>query len=216
MSMPEICLSTRANQLLRWQQAFPQGRISAAIGELEPFLRHEGLVWLHADAMPGRNVEDAIRNIREITPVARFIVLSSMPAPADALSALQLGAQGYCHTLATPKMLQQVALVVRNGGLWIGPDLLNRLTGTLGATLFPTSPHKASILQQLSTREQEVSLQVGSGASNKEIATVLGITERTVKAHLGSIFEKLGIRDRLQLALLLSQEESDRFQQIGV
>ncbi len=207
--MTEICLSTRANQLLRWQQAFPQGKISATARELAPFLQNEDLVWLHADGMPGRSVEEAIRTIREITPTARFIVLSSMPATADALAALQLGAQGYCHALATPQMLQQVALVVRNGGLWIGPELLNRLTGTLAAALLPSPSPPTSFLQQLSAREREVALQVGSGASNKEIATSLGITERTVKAHMGSIFEKLEIRDRLQLALLLSQAESE-------
>ncbi len=215
--MIEICLSSRANQLLRWQQAFPHGRISPAIGDLKPFLQPEGLIWLHADGIPDRNVEEAIRTIREMTPAARVTVLSSMPDPAEALAAFQLGARGYCHVLATPQMLQQVALVIRNGGLWLGPDLLNRLAGTLGASLMPPSPSsQASILQSLSPREQEVALQVGSGASNKEIAAALGITERTVKAHMGSIFEKLGIRDRLQLALLLSQDESDSFQQISV
>ncbi len=215
--MTEICLSTRANQLLRWQQAFPQGRIFATPGEFKPLLRPEGLVWLHADGLPGSKVDEAVRSIRESTPAARLIVLSSMPSPTDALSALQLGARGFCHALATPKMLQQVALVVGNGGLWIGPDLLNRLSGTIGAALAPSAPStQPSLLLQLSTREQEVALQVGSGASNKEIANCLGITERTVKAHMGSIFEKLGIRDRLQLALLLSQEESESFQQISV
>lgn len=213
--MRDICISTRANQLRRWQQAFPQGRIVAAPGKLGPFLQTESLIWLHADGLPGQNMKEIVRTIHESMPAARFIVLSSMPAPADALAALQLGARGYCHALATPQMLQQVALVVNNGGLWIGPDLLNRLSGSLGTALAPTLPStQSSILHQLSAREQEVARQVESGASNKEIAAALDITERTVKAHMGSIFEKLDIRDRLQLALLLSQEKSDSGQSL--
>jgi DNA-binding NarL/FixJ family response regulator len=55
----------------------------------------------------------------------------------------------------------------------------------------------------LTEREREVARAVASGASNKEIARRLGITERSVKAHTGAIFEKLGVRDRLQLSLVV-------------
>ena len=53
----------------------------------------------------------------------------------------------------------------------------------------------------LSDRETQVARLVSAGASNKEIAENLLITERTVKAHLSAVFEKLGVRDRLQLSL---------------
>ncbi|MBL8432557.1 MAG: helix-turn-helix transcriptional regulator, partial [Dechloromonas sp.] len=56
----------------------------------------------------------------------------------------------------------------------------------------------------LSGRETQVARLVASGASNKEIADQLAITERTVKAHLTVIFEKLGVRDRLQLSLRIN------------
>ena len=56
----------------------------------------------------------------------------------------------------------------------------------------------------LTAREQQIALQIGMGSSNKLIAQRLGITERTVKAHLGSVFAKLGVHDRLQLALLVT------------
>ena len=59
------------------------------------------------------------------------------------------------------------------------------------------------LLAKLSPRERDVALQVAGGASNKVVARHLDITERTVKAHLTSIFEKLDVRDRLQLVIAL-------------
>ena len=60
------------------------------------------------------------------------------------------------------------------------------------------------ILAALTKRELEVARLVANGSSNKEIARQLGITERTVKAHVGAVFQKLNVRDRLQLALIVS------------
>lgn len=60
------------------------------------------------------------------------------------------------------------------------------------------------MLAALTQREREVALCVARGESNKEIARKLDLAERTIKAHLTGIFEKLGVRDRLRLALLLN------------
>lgn len=62
----------------------------------------------------------------------------------------------------------------------------------------------AIALKQLTSREKAVALEVAKGATNKEIARTLNITERTVKAHLGSAFNKLNVRDRLQLVLVMN------------
>jgi DNA-binding NarL/FixJ family response regulator len=112
-----------------------------------------------------------------------------------------------------PALLQEVALVVEHGGLWVGPDLLQRLVASTHAALARrpavadaaagVTP-AASAWPLLSAREAEVARAVSAGRSNKEVATMLYISERTVKAHLGAIFEKLGVRDRLQLVLRLS------------
>ena len=60
----------------------------------------------------------------------------------------------------------------------------------------------------LTTRERLVAEAIAAGKTNKEAARELDITERTVKAHLGAVFDKLGVRDRLQLVLLLSGKKS--------
>jgi DNA-binding NarL/FixJ family response regulator len=198
-----ICLSARPEHLSRWRQAFPAGTVIAALSGLS--LANGGtLLWLHAGALPQARIDEAIVAVREVLPKARTVVLSSIPSQPEALLALNAGAAGYCHAQATPQMLQQVATVVNNGGLWIGPEIMNRLMVAAGRFFTPEPDHPG--LKHLTPREKEVALAVGRGVSNREVAELLDITERTVKAHLGAVFEKLGIRDRLQLALLLSQK----------
>jgi DNA-binding NarL/FixJ family response regulator len=104
-------------------------------------------------------------------------------------------------------VLQQVATVVQQGGLWIGENLMLRL---LRATARVPVPESARVedpmawAELLTDREREVAITLAKGASNKEIGRTLGITDRTVKAHVGAILEKLHVRDRLQLSLIIN------------
>jgi DNA-binding NarL/FixJ family response regulator len=97
-------------------------------------------------------------------------------------------------------------LVVENGGLWVGQSLLQKLVGTTSRLIGQrmSGQNGQDCLSQLSEREAQVAKLVAGGASNKEIAGQLSITERTVKAHLSAVFEKLGLRDRLQLSLKIN------------
>lgn len=205
MMNAHICLSARPEHLTRWRQAFPAGTVVATFSALS-LATAGSLLWLHAGALPLPRVDGAIRAAREVLPQARTVILSSTPSQQEALLALNAGASGYCHVLATPQMLQQVATVVLGGGLWIGPELMQRVMAAAGRFFAPEADHPG--LETLTPREREVALAVGRGSSNREVAGLLDISERTVKAHLGAIFEKLAVRDRLQLVLLLSRGES--------
>jgi DNA-binding NarL/FixJ family response regulator len=147
---------------------------------------------------------------------ARVVVLSNAPEQLEGLNALDHGASGYAHAYAVPALLQEVALVVALGGLWVGPELLQRLVGASSAALarIPLSAAEPAseaapvpannAWAALSAREAQVARAVTAGRSNKEVASQLFISERTVKAHLSAVFEKLGVRDRLQLVLRLA------------
>ena len=104
--------------------------------------------------------------------------------------------------------MTQVASVVLQGGLWIGEPLMQRLvsaTSRIQAASGPIDlPEVETWSKNLTGREKEVAVTLARGSSNKEIARILGITERTVKAHVGAILEKLGVRDRLQLSLIVN------------
>ena len=101
--------------------------------------------------------------------------------------------------------LQQIAHVVIDGGIWLGEDLLQFLIASL--TQIKTTnvlPQHTEWRQKVSHREAEVIESVALGATNKAIARQLDISERTVKAHLTNIFEKLGVTGRFNLALLVN------------
>lgn len=195
----------------RWRAAFPDGQ-ALDMPALLARLRSQSacLVWLsNADAQWAAH----LRQIKQTQPAARIVLLSGAPDPREGLLAVNGGAHGYTHAYAVPTLLQEVAVVVGLGGLWVGPDLLQRLVGSTHDALArraPASPAAAApsaghdALAGLSAREAQVAQAVSAGRSNREVADLMHISERTVKAHLGAVFEKLGVRDRLQLVLRLS------------
>lgn len=133
------------------------------------------------------------------------VVMSATPNETEAFAAVSNGASGYCHHHAAAVQLQEIATVVKNGGFWVGPELLQRLL-VLGLKVV-TKPKERKLalelLNRLTARERAVAVEVAHGATNKAIARTLDISERTVKAHLTAVFEKLEVSDRVQLALLL-------------
>lgn len=160
----------------------------------------EAVIWLH---VAGDKPDPAllVQEISALAPQCPVVVLSNVPGDDEGLAVLEAGAAGYTSSLAIPELLRQVAAVVENGGLWVGAKLLQRLiTAMASQSMRLNSNH----LDKLSSREREVALAVAGGASNKEIARQLEISERTVKAHLSATFERLGVRDRLQLSLLIN------------
>ncbi|MDP3828327.1 MAG: helix-turn-helix transcriptional regulator, partial [Polaromonas sp.] len=93
-------------------------------------------------------------------------------------------------------------------------SLMQRLVSATGRVQAQASgaaaAEGANWSKDLTDREKEVAATLAAGASNKEIARALGITERTVKAHVGAILEKLHVRDRLQLSLIVNGQSSGR------
>lgn len=186
----------------RWVLAFPGGSWNNW-STLQTSVSAGDTVWVPV-AHP--DWQDKVAALLQLQPQAHVVVVSTVPYDAEALRALNAGARGYCHLLAVPELLQQVAQVVQNGGVWLGPELVQRMV-TATRDLIERSPHAAlpqTDLTTLSERELQVARAVASGKSNKEVADQLHISERTVKAHLGSVFEKLGVRDRVQLVLHVS------------
>lgn len=201
MVSQHLFLSDNGKVLPHWQQAFANLK-SLRFGDPAMVLPAPDIVWLRLRAeLPFR---EQLLAAREQVGSHPYVVMSDLPNDDEALAVFALGARGYCNSHASAAVLQQIATVVLQGGLWIGASLMQRMVGmsAQAVPLTPKTPTK-NITTLLTHRELEVAQIVVSGASNKEVAAKLGIAERTVKSHVGAIFEKLGVRDRLQLALLI-------------
>lgn len=198
------CFVDRELSLLSsWLAAFPAARMIrreavAALPAGEPVT-----LWFRCRA--GESVASVLADFQP-APWQLIVVLADEPSEAMVADALALGASGCCNTHAAPEVLAQVALVVGNGGLWVGQSVLRRLVGGTSRVLAARTerPPRVDWATLLSEREVQVARLVAGGASNREVAEQLSITERTVKAHLSAIFEKLGLRDRLQLSLRIN------------
>lgn len=146
-----------------------------------------------------------IAGLLSFSPATHLIALSHQPNDEEGIAALRAGARGYCNAYIDPRLLAKAVTTVQNGEAWVGRRLTDRLVALVGQNAPLQVDTDSSVdLDLLTAREQQIALQIGMGSSNKIIAQRLGITERTVKAHLGSVFAKLGVHDRLQLALLVT------------
>lgn len=195
-------VSEQGDLLPRWQEAFPQAT-ACRFGYRGRPHRSPRVVWTRLLARPPAGVLAQARQM--FGDDAICVVLADIPDDEQALACFAAGARGYCNTHAVPDLLRQVADVVAQGGLWIGETLMQRLLrGT--TQLLSAQPPAAKVAwgTTLTKREREVAQAVAAGASNKEVARQFNITERTVKAHVGAILEKLGVRDRLQLAIIVN------------
>lgn len=191
------------NPLPSWIQAFPEALVCARSNLPLMQADEQGVLWCRVRS--GESIAAVLSPIVHY-PAQSVVLLCDEPDDALVMQGMAAGAAGCCNTHAAPEVLSQIALVVGHGGLWIGQSLLQRLVGSTAHALGqrPVQPKHEDWAGLLSDRETQVARLVANGASNKEIARQLEITERTVKAHLTAVFEKLGLRDRLQLSLKIN------------
>ncbi len=155
------------------------------------------VVIFHRDSSPSP-AED-IRAILGADPTLRILVLSDVPSFQEGDALLRMGIKGYGNARLHPVALLQALAVIGEGNHWYYPEFMQHLIQAAVQNSGDASGE--SLLAGLSERERETALMVADGLSNKEIAARMGITERTVKAHLGAIFAKLGVKDRVGLIL---------------
>ena len=135
-------------------------------------------------------------------PAATLLVGSLNPSDPEGQKMIVAGAKGYFHAYSPVTVLDTMLQQVHAGNIWVGQRLLSRLLSQVSAKLSAAAPTPATAWQQgLTPREIEVAQRAALGHTNALIAEDLGITERTVRAHLSAVFEKLQVADRLMLAL---------------
>ena len=152
---------------------------------------------------------EAVASLSRISAQTNLIIIGSNISEETEWQFLKAGIRGCCRSDADPELLRQIVMTVHNGELWIRRTLTCRLIDELSRKVVINRAYQEPLgmLNKLTQREHDVAVRVGKGESNKSIAQACGITERTVKAHLTEVFIKLGVTDRLNLALVLSADK---------
>jgi two-component system, NarL family, nitrate/nitrite response regulator NarL len=202
--MQDIFISTLPAPLSSWTQALPKSKFFVSIPQALSRKNDPIIFWLHMNEDRQQWLTNTLELILKEYQAAKIVVLADMPNHAESLHALSLGATGYCHAYIDPNILKEIRTVISNGGIWIGQELLQRLIKTSTARISNQPEYVEGLLALLTKREKDVAIEAAKGLSNKEIARILNITERTVKAHLAATFERLRAKDRLHLALMLN------------
>jgi two-component system NarL family response regulator len=152
---------------------------------IEAYKRHRPDVALLDLRMPVMEGVEAVRRIRELDPQARLIILTTYDTDEEITRALKAGAKAYVLKDISADDLITCIHDVLAGKTYLAPAAAAKLAE--GVTRVQLTPRELAALQLMA-----------DGKANKEIATALGISDRTVKTHLGHLFEKLGVTSRTE------------------
>jgi DNA-binding NarL/FixJ family response regulator len=154
---------------------------------IELFRQYHPDITLMDLRMPGLGGVEAITEIRREFPQARIIVLTTFDGDEDIYRALQAGARGYLLKGMDSDVLMEAIRTVHAGKSRIPAAVAQRLADRMSTT-------------ELTGREMDVLKQIVAGHSNREIGSLLHISEATVKTHINSLLSKLNVTDRTQAA----------------
>ncbi|MEI6044196.1 MAG: response regulator transcription factor [Chloroflexota bacterium] len=146
--------------------------------------------------MPVMDGLTAIKEIKQLWPETEVIALTSFADDEKVFTALRSGATGYLLKDVQPNDLVKAVLAAERGEVQLHPEVAKKLMHEVIAP-----PKAADNLEELTEREREVLGLLGRGMSNKEIAREISVSEKTVKAHVSSILNKLGLPGRTHAAL---------------
>ena len=146
--------------------------------------------------MPKMNGIEVLEEIRRQKIDVRVLILTVHNEVEYLLKAVDIGVDGYILKESESTELKRAIELVVNGESYIQPKLIPMLNSRLLAR-----DKDKDKIESLTQREMEVLIQVANGMINKEIATSLNISERTVKNHISNIFKKIDVSDRTQAAI---------------
>jgi DNA-binding NarL/FixJ family response regulator len=156
-------------------------------------------------ALPGMSGFNLIGKLHERLPSLPVVVLSALEEPENVRHAINAGAMGFVPKSAATRVLIEVLQQVLEGNVTVplalqssGPPVSHALPGAGGDAGSIAEPDVAL----LTLRQLEVLSRVCQGKTNKQIATELGLSEKTVKAHVTAIFKVLGVVNRTQAVLV--------------
>jgi DNA-binding NarL/FixJ family response regulator len=154
-------------------------------------------------AIPGLMGLEVLRKVQCLAPWVRTVVLAAKTQMPETIEAIKIGARGVLPKDSPADLLLKAIRSVIAGQLWVGREKIADILQSFGngASAPPNSPLGNNFL--LTSREIQIISRILQTESNKDIAKKFGISENTVKHHLTHVFDKLGVCNRLELALLV-------------
>ncbi len=156
--------------------------------------------------MPECDGITATETILRENPSIKVLILTTFDDDELIIKALKAGASGYLLKDTKSDRIAAGIQTVLDGGVLLGPSAASKVVSRLNSAQRRASGKRSHLEGTLSERKIEVLKLVGQGRSNSEIAETLHISEGTVKNYVSQIFEQLGVRDRVQAALIAQKE----------
>ncbi|MBQ3641697.1 response regulator transcription factor [bacterium] len=148
--------------------------------------------------LPDKDGIEATKEIKKINKNIKVIILTSHSSEKEVIDSVKAGASAYCSKDINPDRLSYTVQSVIEGALWFDSKIANVILDAITSDKQQKkiSPDKE---YNLTDREKEVLNYICDGLNNTEIARILDVSVNTVKVHVSSIFQKLGVEDRVQL-----------------
>lgn len=185
--------------ILSVQKDFQVVGQGSSVAEAKPHLSAgKSDILLLEMGLPGHSSLELLREISSLSPNLKTIAISEAEAQEDVVEAMRLGARGFLRKQCPVDLFFKCIRKVHEGEIWLSGTLTDAVIHAFGNQA-PSGNLAGK--NELSRRESEVIQLVIQGYKNRDIGQKLFISEKTVKNHLSAIFNKLGVNDRLELAL---------------
>jgi two-component system, NarL family, nitrate/nitrite response regulator NarL len=189
-------------QLLKREPGFNVvGEASCGKEALEMMIKLQPDVGLLDLNLPQQSGLETLSRLQGTSVRSRILLLAESMEGHQILEALRLGSRGIVFKSMSRQLLYKSIRMVVDGGYWVGRGVVSDLVNSLRAVEDPDRVPAKSSNYGLTHREFEILTTVVDGYTNKDIAEKFAISEQTVKHHLTNIFEKVGVSNRLELAL---------------
>lgn len=205
-------LARRANVKARWQDVNNTSSVQLVDTLTLDTTQFDtdACLFVHLEALDKKELTQVLALREQI----KLVAFSDTPSDSEGMEMLVRGFRGYINTFVSRSIFAEMLQIIARGDIWAGPAIVQKLLKQMlaqhNATVIAADNAPAAQLDafDLSEREEQVVMVLIEGASNKQIARELDITERTVKAHVSSILKKTDTTDRLSLILKLKNQQA--------
>ncbi len=197
----------------RWSESlrgyFVSHRVEDAAALEHAMVQFKPPILLLDLALLGSGKIRSIGSLQRLSSATKIIVFTRTPNETEAVSVLKSGAKGYCPRTIEPALLAKVVKLVESGEIWAGrkliPALIQELTSLIERRQRRSRSEVHGGFDALTQRQREIVSLIGRGARNRDIANRINMSEKTVKAHLTTIFRKVGVSNRIGLAIFANE-----------